>query len=140
MDTNRTYTSNKNMMDYLYICTMHYNIIFIHCLYSTMSFILVCMAGICSILGCFFLELSSFLNSYRDMEQYARSVHFVKGVNNEIYNIYGGQFKNTVGQFIQEPRKNIENIVMPFVNNIIQSISLFHDPEVNNVNIKLLRT
>ena len=44
------------------------------------------------------------------MEQYARSVHFVKGVNNEIYNIYGGQFKNTVGQFIQEPRKNIENI------------------------------
>ena len=105
-----------------------------------MSFILVCMAGTCSIIGCFFLELSLLLNSYRDEEKYINSVCFIKRINAEIYNIYSNKFKNSTDSFLQEPVKNIETLLTPMLNKISNYIASIHDEEVeenSTINIKL---
>ena len=94
MDTNRTsntYTSADSIGN-MNIYLEHSKVVLSYGFYSTMSFILVCMAGTCSIIGCFFLELSLLLNSYRDEEKYINSVCFIKRINAEIYNIYSNKF------------------------------------------------
>jgi len=142
MDTNRTsntYTSADSIGN-MNIYLEHSKIVISYGFYSTMSFILVCMAGTCSIIGCFFLELSLLLNSYRDEEKYINSVCFIKRINAEIYNIYSNKFKNSTDSFLQEPVKNIETLLTPMLNKISNYIASIHDEEVeenSTINIKL---
>ena len=142
MDTNRTsntYTSSDSIGN-MNIYLEHSKIVISYGFYSTMSFILVCMAGTCSIIGCFFLELSLLLNSYRDEEKYINSVCFIKRINAEIYNIYSNKFKNSTDSFLQEPVKNIETLLTPMLNKISNYIASIHDEEVeenSTINIKL---
>ena len=142
MDTNRTsntYTSADSIGN-MNIYLEHSKVVLSYGFYSTMSFILVCMAGTCSIIGCFFLELSLLLNSYRDEEKYINSVCFIKRINAEIYNIYSNKFKNSTDSFLQEPVKNIETLLTPMLNKISNYIASIHDEEVeenSTINIKL---
>lgn len=142
MDTNRTsntYTSEDSIGN-MNIYLEHSKVVLSYGFYSTMSFILVCMAGTCSIIGCFFLELSLLLNSYRDEEKYINSVCFIKRINAEIYNIYSNKFKNSTDSFLQEPVKNIETLLTPMLNKISNYIASIHDEEVeenSTINIKL---
>ena len=145
MDTNRTsntYTSADSIGN-MNIYLEHSKIVISYGFYSTMSFILVCMAGTCSIIGCFFLELSLLLNSYRDEEKYINSVCFIKRINAEIYNIYSNKFKNSTDSFLQEPVKNVETLLTPMLNKISNYIASIHDEEVeenSTINIKLAPT
>jgi hypothetical protein len=142
MDTNRTsntYTSADSIGN-MNIYLEHSKIVISYGFYSTMSFILLCMAGTCSIIGCFFLELSLLLNSYRDEEKYINSVCFIKRINAEIYNIYSNKFKNSTDSFLQEPVKNVETLLTPMLNKISNYIASIHDEEVeenSTINIKL---